>query len=316
MSKVTLMLLVLLTLSLHSSILLAAESDCMTAFDPDANGHNWANAYLLGMLSCLCSDPFFGRGGIQADDWEDFKVKAEERFSTWGFRTFEFLNRQKSTADTQVTILSTDDVTIVVFRATDTTDRGQVSPMKILYDTILTDLNFALKKIPAWGDGVRVHTGFWNAQQVVWDDLLAILRTHVAASRRIWVTGCSLGGALATLAGYRLIKAGIPIQGIYAFSSPAVGNAAFQKKFQAAFPQLQRWVFTADPIPLLPPRFLGFRHVGQLNNITRAGGVYLNDSPRFDWIDPDTHLPGYLLRRLYNRLPNDLKEQLPVPPQN
>lgn len=44
----------------------------------------------------------------------------------------------------------------------------------------------------------------------------------------IWITGHSLGAALATLATYRFMKIGVPIKGLITFGSPAVGNDIFE----------------------------------------------------------------------------------------
>lgn len=87
----------------------------------------------------------------------------------------------------------------------------------------------------------------------------------------IFVTGHSLGGALATLASYRLMKMGLNVRGLYTYGSPRAGNAAFVHDFRVrAFRKglklkgksgvsgeggLQRFVDHNDVVARIPPVF-------------------------------------------------------------
>jgi Lipase (class 3) len=79
------------------------------------------------------------------------------------------------------------------------------------------------------------------------------------------VTGHSLGGAVATLAGAYLRDSGIPCS-IYTYGSPRVGNAAFadfvtnQQQQSDGSLSTFRITHLDDPVPRLPPMLLSYRH--------------------------------------------------------
>ncbi|WP_438031820.1 lipase family protein [Sorangium sp. So ce204] len=87
----------------------------------------------------------------------------------------------------------------------------------------------------------------------------------------LYITGHSLGGALAVLAAAliysdeKLRELRPLLRGIYTFGQPMVGDRAFATKFQREFgDRLFRHVYRRDVIPHLPPRSAGvFEHFGQ-----------------------------------------------------
>ncbi len=76
------------------------------------------------------------------------------------------------------------------------------------------------------------------------------LKTHPDA--KLFLTGHSLGGAVATLLGTRLMALGVPSNQleIITFGAPAVGNAAFARAYGDALP-LDRVVIDGDPIKMI-----------------------------------------------------------------
>ena len=73
-------------------------------------------------------------------------------------------------------------------------------------------------------------------------------------------TGHSLGGAIATLAAAAL-RAAHGATDLYTYGSPRVGNAAFVEHVEALPGGNFRLTHDADPVPLLPPSVLGYRHL-------------------------------------------------------
>ena len=67
---------------------------------------------------------------------------------------------------------------------------------------------------------------------------------------KIFLTGHSLGGAVATLLGERLVSAGMPTEKIQVitFGAPAIGNKVFAERYGNRI-NLRRVTNTADPIP-------------------------------------------------------------------
>ncbi|HKB37244.1 MAG TPA: lipase family protein [Gemmataceae bacterium] len=106
----------------------------------------------------------------------------------------------------------------------------------------------------------KVHQGFAEAMGEIWPGLRERLPAP-AGSRPVWVTGHSLGGALATLAAIRLESEGYTVRAAYTYGSPRVGNLDFYEAYQ---PINYRFVNNNDVVPHVPLEFmvLGVRHRG------------------------------------------------------
>src|SRR5262249_24342235 len=120
-----------------------------------------------------------------------------------------------------------------------------------------------------------MHRGFRRALDQVWDDL----ETHLdeLRSRPLWLTGHSLGGALATLAAARLAttRGG---KGLYTFGCPRVGNATFTTTVPHPW---HRFVNSNDVVARLPPPglFAGYQHGGVLHYIRTDGRIDEDPAP-------------------------------------
>ncbi|HSU67742.1 MAG TPA: lipase family protein, partial [Tepidisphaeraceae bacterium] len=95
------------------------------------------------------------------------------------------------------------------------------------------------------------------------------------SSARVWVTGHSLGGAMATLAALRLATEGLDVRGVYTFGSPRVGNDEFYAKYSVPH---YRLVNNNDVVPHVPLettlvglRLFTYKHVGTLEYLDRNG---------------------------------------------
>jgi triacylglycerol lipase len=149
---------------------------------------------------------------------------------------------------------------VVAFRGTQVFRLGR-DPLSVLgevADDVLTDVEIPLVPAGRPSRG-RVHRGFRNALDEIWKplhELVASLRRD-DPGRALWLTGHSLGGALAILAAARLPE----VQGVYVFGAPHVGDA----EFRAA-------------LPAVPVRFI---HGNDL--VTRVPVVALNLPPRIAW---------------------------------
>lgn len=110
-------------------------------------------------------------------------------------------------------------------------------------------------------DGCLVHAGFFTAWNEVKDALLAGVATATTAnpSYKIIFTGHSLGGAVSTLAASYARKAGYAVD-IVNYGSPRVGNDALVEFVTAQAGSEMRVTHLDDPVPRLPPIFIGYRH--------------------------------------------------------
>ena len=128
---------------------------------------------------------------------------------------------------------------------------------------IITDAQFAFAD---WDNlDERVHKGFREALDLVWPQLVAAIKP--LADRRVWFTGHSLGGALATLAADRLVRErareGLgELGGVYTFGSPLVGDRRFVDGFNSRVGDRSfRFVNDQDAVTRVPPPLVGYRHV-------------------------------------------------------
>lgn len=99
-----------------------------------------------------------------------------------------------------------------------------------------TDLNIRLSPLEHNGQE-KVHRGFRDALDSGWDQIeAAIKELSNDYQLPIWVTGHSLGGALATLAAVRLKSEGAPVAPLYTFGAPPIGDQAFCERVERHFP--------------------------------------------------------------------------------
>ena len=159
--------------------------------------------------------------------------------------------------NTQAYVLGNDQHLVVAFR-------GSEDPTTIdgLKDWFLTNaMNLLIlpegrlgPDFSAAGAGARFHQGFVSAITEIWDPLFAEVEAQLKVNdRMLWVTGHSLGGALALLASWLFLRKTIPVHQIYTFGAPMVGNKEVAAAFAREYPgQIFRYVNGPDPIPLLP----------------------------------------------------------------
>ena len=79
------------------------------------------------------------------------------------------------------------------------------------------------------------------------------MRRSRAKERPLWVTGHSLGGALALLAAWRFQRNFLAVHEIVTFGAPMIGNEAAAKAFEQEFSgKIFRFVDLEDLVPHLP----------------------------------------------------------------
>ncbi len=225
-------------------------------FDPAARGYSRENAWWLGRFAEL------------AYATPDAICQA---VNPLGLTTFRFFDGPRT--DTQAFLAANRNVILVVFRGT--------QPRKLL--DWMTDLH---------ADVVEgVHRGFRSALDEVWPDLsaaidsakgprgslldLARLESASAVVPGLWITGHSLGGALAVLATQRMLEAQHPVEGLYTFGQPRVGTREWAHTLDAAFgPRYVRFVNNADVVPRVPLRTMGYAHAGTLRYFDANGDMH------------------------------------------
>jgi pimeloyl-ACP methyl ester carboxylesterase len=106
----------------------------------------------------------------------------------------------------------------------------------------------------AAGVGARFHKGFLEALQMIWASLLDAVNSAIETKERpLWITGHSLGGAIALMAAWRLLRNFVCIHEIVTFGAPMIGNEIASKAFEQEFSgKIYRFVDLEDVVPHLP----------------------------------------------------------------
>ena len=225
------------------------------SFEPHATSFSMANAQILAQAAAMAY-----REPAQCAKWATVS----------GFTgPFDFFDN----ADTQGFVVEGDDTIIVAFRGTQPN-----RPMDWFVDFRATRGH--------WDHNIgEVHDGFYNALRKVWGVTLAngeVLPKRLVnrGNKTIWITGHSLGGALAELcAAQAMFVSKIPVQGVYTFGQPRVGN----KDFAAAVHEklgsgIYRFVNDRDIVPRVPLFTMGFCHYGSQRFFDHAGESSIADS--------------------------------------
>ncbi len=309
--RATLTVLFFAALSVSVSAQLQPGANCYSeVFEEKAVGHSLANTYLLMYAAYHTYD-----NRMNVVSFADFQKKFSEIFKPLGMTRFDFINKREKTADTQAVVMSNDKLVIIAFRGSEASQNNKISPVKIVYDWLLTDFNFFKKRVLWWGWGVKIHTGFYNAADIVYDELHSIVARHMAGpGKRLWITGHSLGAGVAPLAAFRLAGDGVSVQGIYTFAGPRIGNDIFARAFRKRFPDMQRWVYNNDIVTKVPFKVMKFKHIAPPHTIHADGRAVLGDEEMKGAGKVKSHLPGIYLQKIYDLLPLELKDRVPAPP--
>ena len=210
-------------------------------FQVRATAFSLINAWWLAEISTL----------VYAD--EDF---VRTRFGQAGLPEVRFFDNQS----TQCYVAHNDQLAIVAFRGSEIWKKKEKFDLNRVMADLKADVDIRLAD---WPPGGRVHRGFMEALEEVWSDLLPYLTQLDDKGCKIWVTGHSLGAALATLCASRYDN----VQGVYTFGSPRVGNDGFKVKLDA---NIYRIVNNDDIVARVPPPGT-YVHVGELKFIDSDG---------------------------------------------
>jgi triacylglycerol lipase len=176
----------------------------------------------------------------------------QDAVAAWGLNEFIFFDR----LETQAFIAANDQVIVLAFRGT----------------TALLDWIFDARIDLVGGPAGRVHEGFMVALSFVWREVWSYIKDQ-RNGRALWVTGHSLGAALATLAVAKLrLERDEAVNGLYNFGQPRAGDLEFARVFDLDFgPQTFRYVNDQDIVPRVPLRLMQYSHVGTFKYFDETG---------------------------------------------
>jgi len=208
--------------------------------DWKANAFNVGNAYVLAELANLAYEK----------DKETAKKTIAEKFKMDWVQFFRI-------EETEALVTYNATALILAFRGTSSAQDA------------LTDAKIKLIEGPK-GNG-RIHEGFKTGLDKIWNEVWHSMG-RARRNRTLWLTGHSLGGALALTATARLqFEKNQAIQGLYTFGQPRVGDPAFTEACHKKFGNRYfRFVHNNDIVPRVPFRLMGFEHTGIFKYINSA----------------------------------------------
>jgi triacylglycerol lipase len=138
----------------------------------------------------------------------------------------------------------TTNTAFIAFRGTQT------------FDDWVKDFDALFESYKFVRGGGLVHVGFQSIYSAVHASVAAGIGAAIAGCDDLIVTGHSLGGALAVLAGPDIAKNLTPalVPELITFAGPAAGLADFAHFFDLAIPSCYRVVNFWDVVPRLPPQ--------------------------------------------------------------
>ena len=203
------------------------------------------------------------------------EADVETTLDSWKMRKVKFFDCN----ETQAYLTQNNEACILAFRGT--------QPDKVA--DWLKDLDAT--QIP--GPSGKVHRGFWLALNDVWDDISKTLKAN-RGPRTLWVTGHSLGGALAVLAATRLRMSGQTVNGLYTYGQPRVGDDKFCQNFDKGMGAVTfRFVNYKDIVPRVPLPTMQYGDLGKFQ--------YFNEQqwlPTTTWADVLLHSLGTTVKEM------------------
>lgn len=121
--------------------------------------------------------------------------------------------------------------------------------------------------------GAKISTGFGQAYDFVAKEIAEAV-DRLGPVLPLYITGHSLGGALAAIASTR-IRPSDRIAACYTYGCPRVGNGDFANQLWKV--PVYRQVHSSDIVPRVPLPF-GYRHAGDMRYIKHAGTLVQDPS--------------------------------------
>ncbi len=175
---------------------------------------------------------FANISAITYDAPKDSKAK----FKSFGFAIVEFFDIDGAQA---YLLKGSDGTHVLSFRGTEVTQKSDV----------LADLKSG-KNIEACGG--KVHVGFKGEINKLWP----AIEKATANIDSLYITGHSLGAAMATIAASRVQS---KVTALVTFGSPRVGNQEFVNSLNVTHYRVQN---NCDDVTKVPLRLMGFVHHG------------------------------------------------------
>ena len=257
-------------------------------FDPASTNYSTINATWMSEMAALA----YRESGLTA-----------RQLRLWGYsRVAEIADRR---TDTYAFLAAKDNTLVLSFRGT--------SGLK----NFLTDVN-ARRVRTDWSKGT-VHDGFKSALDSVWPQILSKMGPRDSQKKEIWVTGHSLGAALAQLAALRLTEEGYRVHNVYTFGTPRVGDRDFvtdydQQLGALTFPHVNH----RDIVTRVPLVVMGYLATARVNMHVFTGTGHKLKASTKELVDNANPSGGWTssvsesIRKTTDFLPDEVRPEFPV----
>ena len=244
--------------------------------DHDTTDHSALHAYWLVRAAELTYQP---------------EAEMREATRKWGFDRFHYFYSQHQALpidDTQGFVAGSDRMIILSFRGTEPT---QIKDW-------LTDVNGPA----APGPGAKgfVHLGFHQALDSVFPEIKNKIAEFRDNGQTLWITGHSLGGALAMLAGARLYfeDPRLLADGVVTFGQPRTCDRLLADAYDGVLESRTfRYVNNNDVVPQVPPEPVyhhvkTLRHFGADGKLRKTTGLFGDLTDHAKGLTADMLAPG------------------------
>jgi len=224
----------------------------MIKFDAENSEHQPEAAYWMAWLSKLAYEKNDDDSPKEKEILQELKAEDHGFISVKGF----------DCDGSQAIVVSHNEYNAIAFRGTDE-NSDWLKNMDMMPTTALEG---------------RYHNGFYNATMNVWGEILEAINTR--DEKPVWITGHSLGGAMACVATASLITTGAyRYMSTYTFGQPRCMDEETALKFQQQTEgKYFRYRNNNDVVTDVPSGNQGYKHIGTLYYIKTDGKITVRPS--------------------------------------
>src|ERR1700719_204966 len=225
-------------------------------------------------------NPYNARGLVYASSlaYNDSADSVSSTLSGWGFDAQRVT--MISVSDLQAIVAGGKEIIVIAFRGT---RPDQLMDWMVDFEILQSPFT----KYFSAPDVGGVHAGFARLMARGWKQILAQVLRFQDSGQTLWITGHSLGGALAVLCTAAFtFSARMPVNGLYTFGQPRVGDIGFCTQCDSHFGDFMfRFVYNQDIVTRVPPRIVPhlplpefYGHSGQLRYFDANGNLHSDNA--------------------------------------